>query len=489
MRKRKTAEKGQEACYPAPLRITGAVVKKTMTIRKLEFPEAVSWLISEWHRSHTPEAAMAIWRKAINHARHTASVSRPIGMAYEEAREFLENYLTKIIVRWYCGELPQYPNVESAYFAHAVHSGVKLHRAWMSSGWHSRAELEDWIYDLVPDGRPDATAEDELIDEIPEGPAREAAKLLLHGIPADSLADHIGKRAARKAIDYLREFLVRRRLPTGAFPKRPRSPLSIRNYVVDGDYDHPMRCMDAAAIIGVTARRIREIVNHGQTEIHGHSVVRLGVVVGRKDFVHSLARPVVRIDANGIEKTYESIAAAARDIGTNPGHISLVCNGKRRTAAGYRWCWLEEFTEEYKSEVLQTPSKPRPQPGKPVARIDADGAETKYESLKAAAMGTPGAYSYHIANVCNGKRHTAAGYRWRWLTDNKRSKRSKCNHQHNNQKRPVVRIGQDGVETRFDSLLAASRATAVSLGHIWMVCQGTRHTAAGYRWRWLEEPE
>lgn len=329
----------QVAFSPVPLRITGVSVRKTMALRKLELPAAVSWLISEWHRSHTPEAAMAIWQKAIVHASHVASVSRPSGMAYDEAREFLEDYLTRIIARWYAGQMPQYPNVESAYFASAVHCGVKLHRAWMSPSWHARAELEDWVYDLVPDGRPDATAEDDLLDEIPEGKIRQAALLLLHGIPADSLADHIGKRAARKAIAYLQDFLVRRRFPTGAFPRRPGPPLSIRNYVVDGDYDRPMRCMDAAAIIGVTPRRLREVVNHGQTEIHGHGVVRLGVVVGRQDFVHPLARPLVRIDANGIEKTYESLNSAARDTGVNPGHISLACNGKRRDAGGYRWRW------------------------------------------------------------------------------------------------------------------------------------------------------
>lgn len=335
-----TAEK--EARSPAPLTITAAAVKKTMALRKLELPAAVSWLISEWKRSHTPEAATAIWRKAIAHARHTASVSRPAGMSYDEASEFLEDYLTQIIARWYAGQMPQYPNVESAYFSSAVHCGVKLHRAWMSPRWHSRAELEDWIYDLVPDGRPDATAEDDLLDEIPEGPIRKAALLLLRGIPADDLADHIGKRAARKALDYLGDFLRRRRLPTGAFPRRPGPPLSIRNYVLDGDYDHPLRCMDAAAIIGVTTRRLREVVTHGQTEIHGHSVVRLGVVTGRRDFGHPLARPLVRIAPDGLEKMYESLNAAARDTGVNPGHISLACNGKRRDAGGYRWRWLED---------------------------------------------------------------------------------------------------------------------------------------------------
>lgn len=406
MRKRKTTE-AEQARRPAPLRITAASVRKTMALRKLELPAAVSWLITEWKRSHTPDAAMAIWEKAIAHARHTASVSRPAGMAYDEAKEFLEDYLTKIIVRWYAGQMPQYPNVESAYFANAVHCGVKLHRAWMSPRWHARAELEDWIYDLVPDGRPDATAEDDLLDEIPAGKIRQAALLLLHGIPADDLADHIGKRAARRAIAYLQDFLRRRCLPTGAFPRRPCPPLSIRNYVIDGDYDHPLRCMDAAAIIGVTTRRLREVVNHGQTEIHGHSVVRLGAIVRNQNFARPLARPLVRIDANGIEKTYESLNAAARDTGINPGHISLACNGKRRAAAGYVW---------------------------------------------------------------------------RWLTDNKCSK---CNHQHNNQKRPVVRIGQDGVETVYDSLTAAARDNSASLANIWLVCNGEQRTSAGFRWRWL----
>ena len=418
----------QEASRPAPLRITAASVRKTMALRKLELHEAVSWLINEWHRSHTPEAAMAIWEKALVHARHTASVSRPAGMAYDEAREFLEDYLTRIIVRWYRGELQQYPNVESAYFASAVHCPVKLHRAWMSPRRNVRAELDDWIYDLVPDGRPDATAEDDLLDEIPDGPIRQAALLMLRGIPADDLADHIGKRASRKAIAYLQEFLLRRRLPTGAFPRVHRYR-SVRSYVIDGDYDHPMRGIDAAATIGVSYNSLHRAVKLGKTEVRGHSIVQVEGLTEYKTGVHT------------------------------PTH-------------------------QRKPSARKKPRRPahRGQPWKPVARIGADGTETKYESLKAASMGTPGACPCHIAKVCNGKRRTAGGFKWRWLTDNKCSK---CNHQHNNQKRPVVRIGQDGVETVYDSLTAAARDNSASLANIWLVCNGKQRTSAGFRWRWL----
>jgi hypothetical protein len=190
-----------------------------------------------------------------------------------------------------------------------------------------------------------------------------------------------------------------------------------------------MRGIDAAATIGVSYNSLHRAVKLGKTEVRGHSIVQVEGLTEYKTGVHT------------------------------PTH-------------------------QRKPSARKKPRRPahRGRPWKPVARIGADGTETKYESLKAASMGTPGACPCHIAKVCNGKRRTAGGFKWRWLTDNKCSK---CNHQHNNQKRPVVRIGQDGVETVYDSLTAAARDNSASLANIWLVCNGKQRTSAGFRWRWL----
>jgi hypothetical protein len=51
--------------------------------------------------------------------------------------------------------------------------------------------------------------------------------------------------------------------------------------------------------------------------------------------------PVIRIDADGIEKSYCSVAEAAKDLGISRSCIHTVCTGKNKTGAGYKWRYAE----------------------------------------------------------------------------------------------------------------------------------------------------
>ena len=58
-------------------------------------------------------------------------------------------------------------------------------------------------------------------------------------------------------------------------------------------------------------------------------------------------RQVAQIDnENNIIATFSSITEAGLAMGTNNGtHISDVCKGKRKTAYGYKWKYLEDINK------------------------------------------------------------------------------------------------------------------------------------------------
>jgi hypothetical protein len=52
--------------------------------------------------------------------------------------------------------------------------------------------------------------------------------------------------------------------------------------------------------------------------------------------------PVIRIDADGVETRYDSVADAARALGVSRWTIHTVCTGKKNVGAGYKWRYAEE---------------------------------------------------------------------------------------------------------------------------------------------------
>lgn len=51
-------------------------------------------------------------------------------------------------------------------------------------------------------------------------------------------------------------------------------------------------------------------------------------------------KPILRINPDGsLDKKFNSLSAAAKEMGKFPAHISGCANGKRKTAFGYQWEW------------------------------------------------------------------------------------------------------------------------------------------------------
>lgn len=90
--------------------------------------------------------------------------------------------------------------------------------------------------------------------------------------------------------------------------------------------------------------RDRNIVNHIDENRCNNYYVNLEWVSPSENSIHSRSKAVQQIDIKSSEiiEVYESMTAASKKHNINCENISNCCNGKRRTAGGYKWKIIEE---------------------------------------------------------------------------------------------------------------------------------------------------
>jgi group I intron endonuclease len=117
-------------------------------------------------------------------------------------------------------------------------------------------------------------------------------------------------------------------------------------------------------------------------------------------------KPVQQWSKDGSEllRTFGSIDEAFKETGA--WHITNVCNGKRASAGGFHWKFVDEADMETK-EVLKF---------KKVQQWSFDGATLiqEYDTIKAAAQAT-GADRRGISRCCKGAARSAGGFNWKVL--------------------------------------------------------------------------
>lgn len=93
-------------------------------------------------------------------------------------------------------------------------------------------------------------------------------------------------------------------------------------------------------------RRVRKIRGIPHTAEHKekiassvkqHYAVNGSTAKGRRE---ENGKKVVRIGRQGDEQVFDTIADAAKSVGGSYQNISSCCDGKRKTAYGYKWKWL-----------------------------------------------------------------------------------------------------------------------------------------------------
>ena len=125
------------------------------------------------------------------------------------------------------------------------------------------------------------------------------------------------------------------------------------------------------------------------------------------------SKPVVCIE---LDKIYDSIADASKELNIIFQNISKVCKGERNTAGGYHWRFLNEFPRGYykKKRVIKDPSRVgSPFGSKKVICIE---SMVVYNSTHHAERET-GANKNMIVQCCKGKKYTAKKLHWAYYSD------------------------------------------------------------------------
>ncbi len=94
------------------------------------------------------------------------------------------------------------------------------------------------------------------------------------------------------------------------------------------------------------------VINHIDENKLNNSVENLEWTTQQKNVLHSLARRVAKLnkDTDEVLNIYESLKEAYEDLNKKAnGGITLVCQGKRKTSAGFKWKYLTA----YEFEVLK----------------------------------------------------------------------------------------------------------------------------------------
>lgn len=143
--------------------------------------------------------------------------------------------------------------------------------------------------------------------------------------------------------------------------------------------------------------------------------IREALLASKK--IEGKRKPILQFDLEGnYIKRYESIVAAARELGKHPSNIHAVVKGKKDTAFGYIWKYEDEELQR-QSDAVRHARKSKPSTKKPVAQYEQGGVlVSTYDSILEAQRVTGFAGSC-IGACCKGRRRQAYGFVWKYQND------------------------------------------------------------------------
>lgn len=112
-------------------------------------------------------------------------------------------------------------------------------------------------------------------------------------------------------------------------------------------------------------------------------------------------RSVICIETNIV---YKSISDAGRKTGVNSDAIGMTCNGKRKTAGGYHWCFYDTYNQDMK---FRTSDK--------IKRVICIETEKVYESIQ--NVSCDGFSPKSVSACCCGRQKTHKGCHWMYYKD------------------------------------------------------------------------
>lgn len=192
------------------------------------------------------------------------------------------------------------------------------------------------------------------------------------------------------------------------------------------------------------------------------------------------ARKVNQYDLDGhFLCQWKSIRDASRDTGCYESCIRRCCLGDIRSSHGYMW----RFSLDVNATEDIDPVRERISQCKPVNQYSLDGALVKRWSGISEAETV--LQIRNLSEACNGNRDKAAGYMWRFASEDDREKIEPYKNKHC---RRIIQFDKNGNYVRdFDSLKDAVKTTGISGYRITGACKKTNKVTAGFIWRYADE--
>lgn len=200
--------------------------------------------------------------------------------------------------------------------------------------------------------------------------------------------------------------------------------------------------------------------------------------------LHGFSTPVVQISADGeyFINQFPSVSHAAEFLNKNTGHISSACKGIRKTAYGYIWKYLSDYSED-----LPTISIERAElklHSKPIAQYDLNGKFIRTFKSASEASRIVNDAQGNVSAVASGKRNYSGKYQYAYLVKGKIPKMASILRA-NNQSKCVLKLDKstNKILAEYKSILNAAKSITGSQSNISACLNGRKKTAYGYKWK------
>lgn len=201
---------------------------------------------------------------------------------------------------------------------------------------------------------------------------------------------------------------------------------------------------------------------------------------GKHGLDNDASKPVFCVELN---KIYNSISDASRELNVVFQNISKVCKGERNTAGGYHWYFLENTSNDFlKTNIATEDHKIDKKYGK--KKVICIETKSVYKSIHEASKKT-GANKTQISKCCRGLSYTSNKLHWayyeEWVksTNKKSYLRNKVHHAI----RGIICVEKN---IKYDSIKIASIWTNISKQSLNNCLRGLSKTAGGYHWKYVD---
>lgn len=213
------------------------------------------------------------------------------------------------------------------------------------------------------------------------------------------------------------------------------------------------------------------------------------------DLGYEKKRIPIKVYCVELEKIFNSVLEAANFIGVAENTIRNVCRGRKITAKGYHWVYLDkaERFEKENNRPINVGDIRKPNSSCSVYCVELDKT---FRSIKEASLKT-GISIRKISSICKTKEAISDEYHWAYEEDAKKFKKENKRKitiddfilKENMVKKRRKKVYCVEIDKIFDSISNAATQLKLHTSSIRKSCNCKEKTSGGYHWMYLEDAE